>query len=280
MPNRQLWIVIAVAAGSVCVQAQWLNHPDPATPRGKDGKPNLQARAPRAANGRPDLSGVWVAEAAPLEERLKIFPDSDNGTPSLGEPPASRHFANVLADFKPDEITMKPWAEELFKQRFATNGKDVPSAKCLPLGVPLMDTALFPHKIVQTPRLIVVLYEDLTEFRQIYTDGRKLPVDPQPALLGYSVGRWENDWLVVDVAGFKDGGWLDVFGHPFSDAMRLTERFRRRDFGHMDVEVTVDDPKTYSKPFTFKFTQRLLPDTDLLESFCNENEKDAARLLG
>jgi hypothetical protein len=279
MRHRKPWILIVLAAGSVGVHAQWLNHPTPGTPRAKTGEPNLQAPAPRAANGRPDLSGVWVAEPAPLEERLKIFPDSENGTPSLGEPPASRYFGNVLADFKPGEVTMKPWADALQKERVANNGKDVPSAKCLPLGVPLMDTALFPHKIIQTPRLVVVLYEDLTEFRQIYTDGRKLPVDPQPALLGYSVGRWDNDWLVVDVAGFTDRGWLDVFGHPFSDAMRLTERFHRRDFGHLDVEVTVDDPKTYSKPFTFKFTQRLLPDTDLLESFC-ENEKDAPRLRG
>jgi hypothetical protein len=279
MRTRKLWISIALAAGSVCAHAQWLNHPAPGTPRAKDGKPNLLAPAPRAANGRPDLSGVWVAEPAPLEELLKQFPDSENGTPSLGEPQASRYFGNILADFKPDDVTMKPWAEELLKQRAASNSKDIPSAKCLPLGVPLGDTALFPHKIIQTPAVVVVLYEDLTEFRQIYTDGRTLPVDPQPALLGYSVGRWDKDWLVVEVAGFKDRGWLDAYGHPFSDAMRVTERFHRRDFGHMDVQVTVDDPKTYSKPFTFTFTQRLLPDTDLLESFC-ENEKDAARLRG
>jgi hypothetical protein len=279
MRNRHVLIAFALALGSVCLHAQWLNHPTPGTPRTRAGKPNLQAPAPRAANGRPDLSGVWRAEAAPLEERLKQFPDSENGTPSLGEPPASRYFGNILADFKPEEVTMKPWAEELLKQRAASNSKDIPSAKCLPLGLPLMDTALFPHKIVQTPGVLVVLYEDLTEFRQIYTDGRKLPVDPEPALLGYSVGRWEKDWLVVEVAGFKDRGWLDAYGHPFSDAMRLTERFHRRDFGHMDVQVTVDDPKTYSKPFTFRFTKLLLPDTDLVESFC-ENEKDAPRLRG
>jgi hypothetical protein len=279
MRSRQLWVVMLLATGSVCLQAQWLKHPAAGTPRAKSGKPNLQAPAPRLASGRPDLSGVWQAEPAPLEIMLKVFPDSENGTQALGESPASPYFANVLADFKPEEITMKPWAEALLKERMATNSKDIPSAKCLPLGLPLMDAAVFPHKILQMPGVVVVLYEELTTFRQIFTDGRKLPVDPQAALMGYSVGQWEKDWLVVEVAGFQDRGWLDAFGHPFSDAMRLTERFHRRDFGHMDVQVTIDDPKTYSKPFTFKFTKRLLPDTDLLESFC-ENEKDAPRLRG
>jgi hypothetical protein len=239
----------------------------------------LQAPAPRLANGRPDLSGVWQAEPAPLEILLKVFPDSENGTQALGESPGSPYFGNVLADFKPGEITMTPWAEALQKERAGSNSKDIPSSKCLPLGLPLSDAAVFPHKIIQTPAVVVFLYEDLTTFRQIFMDGRKHPVDPQPTLMGYSVGRWEKDWLVVDVTGFQDRGWLDASGHPFSDAMRLTERFHRRDFGHMDVEVTIDDPKTYSKPFSFKFTKLLLPDTDLLESYC-ENEKDAARLLG
>ena len=279
MRHRQLWIVVGLAAASVCVQAQWLKHPATGTPRAKNGAPNLQAPAPRLASGRPDLSGVWQAEPAPLEILLKIFPDSENGTQALGESPGSPYFGNILGDFKPGEITMKPWAEALLNERMATNSKDIPSSKCLPLGLPLSDAAVFPHKIIQTPGVVVILYEDLTTFRQIFTDGRKLPVDPQPALMGYSVGRWEKDRLVVEVAGFQDCGWLDASGHPFSDAMHLTERFHRRDFGHLDVEVTVDDPKTYNKPFTFKFTKLLLPDTDLLESYC-ENEKDAPRLRG
>jgi len=279
MRNRQLWIAIVLATGSVCLQAQWLKHPARGTPRARNGAPNLNAPAPRLANGRPDLSGVWQAEPAPLEILLKVFPDSENGTQALGESPGSPYFANVLADFKPGEVTMKPWAEALQKERAGSNSKDIPSSKCLPLGLPLSDAAVFPHKIIQTPGVMVILYEELTTFRQIFTDGRKHPVDPQPALMGYSVGRWEKDWLVVEVTGFQDRGWLDASGHPFSDAMRLTERFRRRDFGHMDVEVTIDDPKTYSKPFSFKFTKLLLPDTDLLESYC-ENEKDAPRLRG
>jgi hypothetical protein len=186
---------------------------------------------------------------------------------------------NILADFKPEEVVMTPAAANLAKKRGATISSDLPSAHCIPLGVPISDAGPFPHKIVQTPGLILVLYEDLTTFRQIYTDGRKLPVDPEPAYYGYSVGRWEGDTLVVDVTGFRDEGWLDAFGHPYSDAMRVTQRFRRPDFGTLEVQITVDDSKMYNKPFSFKVNQRLLPDTDILEAFC-ENEKDRPRLLG
>src|SRR5262249_22477755 len=135
-----------------------------------------------------------------------------------------------------------------------------------------------PNKVIQTPRLIVMIFESDSTIRQIYTDGRSLPEDPQPAWLGYSVGKWDHDTLVVETAGFNDKSWLDAFGHPHSDALRVTERYRRRDFGHMDVEMTFDDPKMYTKPFTIKFTQRLLADSDILESFCAENEKDRAHM--
>ena len=172
---------------------------------------------------------------------------------------------------------MTPAAAALFKQRFDAFGKDNPSTSCLPLGVPLMDYAVFPHKIVQTADVVVIMYEALTMFRQIHTDGRKLPVDPEPAFSGYSVGKWEGDSLVVEAAGFKDNGWLDAFGHPHSSAMRVTERFRRLNFGTMEVQVTVDDPKNYVRPITIKFNADLYPDTDLIESFC-ENEKDRAHL--
>jgi hypothetical protein len=271
-----LWVIAALAVGSVCVQAQWLNHPSPGTPRTKDGKPNLKAPAPRTPGGRPDLSGIWQAAPSPIEE-MRAFLPPDEGPPIPGEPAPSKYFLNVLADFKPEDNLMKPAAAALFKQRFDAFGKDNPSTSCLPLGLPLMDYAVFPHKIVQTPDVVVVLYEALTMFRQVYTDGRKLPVDPEPAFAGYSIGKWDGDTLVVEAAGFRDGGWLDAFGHPHSDAMRLTERFRRLNFGTMEVQVTVDDPKSYTKPFTIKFNKQLYPDTDLLESFC-ENEKDRQHL--
>jgi hypothetical protein len=277
MRRNSLWVLVALAAGSVCVQAQWLNHPAPGTPRTKDGKPNLRAAAPRAPNGKPDLSGIWQAAPSPIEELRPFLPPDDNGPPVPGEPSPSKYFLNVLADFKPEDSPMKPAAAALYKQRFDAFGRDNPSSLCLPLGIPLMDVAVFPHKIIQTPGVVVVLYEALTMFRQIYTDGRKLPVDPEPAFAGYSIGRWDGDSLVVEATGFKDGGWLDAFGHPHSDALHVTERFRRLDFGAMEVQVTVDDPKSYNRPFTFKFNQRLLPDTDLIESFC-ENEKDRQHL--
>ena len=161
------------------MQAQWLKHPAAGTPRAKNGTPNLLAPAPRLASGRPDLSGVWQAEPAPLEILLKIFPDSENGTQALGESPGSPYFGNILGDFKPGEITMQPWAEALLKERMSTNSKDIPSSKCLPLGVPLSDAAVFPHKIIQTPGVVVILYEDPRR-SQIFTDGQA-PVDPSGA---------------------------------------------------------------------------------------------------
>jgi len=275
--RKRLFSMLAVlAAASVCTHAQWLNHPSPGTPR-INGKPNLRAKAPRV-NGRPDLSGIWMPEAAPLEELLRLNPTSVDGAQTIGEAAPSRYFMNVLWDYKPDDVTMKPAAVALFEQRGKTMGRDIPSTHCLPLGVPLMDVAVFPHKIVQSKDLVLVLYEEMSMFRQIYTDGRTLPVDPEPAYVGYSVGRWEGETLVVEAAGFKNGGWLDAFGHPHSDAMKVTERFRRRDFGTLELQITIDDPKFYSKPFTLTSTQRLLADTDLIETFC-ENEKDRVKLF-
>jgi hypothetical protein len=180
-------------------------------------------------------------------------------------------------DMKPDEVTLAPHAAAILQQRGASASRDLPSSFCLPLGIPMMDAALFPHKFVQTPGMIAMLYEEGTVFRQIFTDGRSLPADPEPAFLGHSIGRWEGDVLVVEASGFKDNGWLDAFGHTHSSAMRLTERFHRRTVGTMDVSVTVNDPKTYDKPFTYSFITRRLPDNGFFESFC-ENEKDRARL--
>jgi hypothetical protein len=279
MRFRIFSILIAIAMASVAAHAQWLNHPTPGTPRTKDGKPNLAAPAPRTADGKPDLSGIWMPEPAPLEELLKFIPDGVNGAQTLGEPQPSRYFMNALSDFKPGEIVMTPAAEAVAKARGDSFAKDLPTSFCLPFGVPIIDAALIPRKIIQLPTLVLILYEEPTAFRQIYLDGRKAPVDPEPAFFGYSVGRWEGEWLVVDVIGFKDEGWLDAFGHPHSGSMRITERFRRRNFGTLEARVTVDDTKTYNKPFTYSFNLRLMPDTDVLETFC-ENEKDRPRLVG
>jgi len=277
MRRQHIWIWIALAAAAVCAHGQWLSHPTPGTPRTRDGKPDLSARAPRASNGKPDLSGIWVAEPATREELLRLFPGGEN---NLGEISPSRYFMNIFSDFKPEDIPMRPAAAAIAQERRAGLAKDIPLTRCLPAGVPLVNVLPAPYKLIQTPASIAMLYEQDTSFRQIFIDGRKLPADLQPAWLGYSVGRWDGDSLVVETAGFNDRTWLDAFGHPHSESMRVTERFHRRDFGHMEVQITVDDPPMYTKPFTIKIAQRLIPDTDLIESFCLENEKDRAHIVG
>jgi len=184
----------------------------------------------------------------------------------------------VARDLKPADI--QPWAEAIYQQRVRDMGKDAPRASCLPDPFPyyhIVDLA----RIVQAPGVIVILYQGTTNsvHRTIFTDGRKLPVDPNPTWMGYSVGHWEGDSLVVDTAGFNDRGWLDIEGHPHTEALHITERFRRRDFGHMDLEMTIDDPKTFTRPFSFRIDKTLVPDTDLLESVC-ENDTSPTHMLG
>jgi hypothetical protein len=242
--------VCAIAGGAA---AQWLSLPLPGTPRTPDGKPNLKAPAPRAADGRPDLSGIWRADDA-------------------------RYNNNLLPDGV--DAPMLPWAAEVYKRRVETFGFDRPMTFCMPHGVPdAMTVTGLPFKILQTPRATIVLFEEFHVYRQIHTDGRKLPVDPDPNWYGYSVGRWEDDTLVVETAGFKEGSWLDNNGHPHTEALRTTERLRRIDFGRMELDVTIDDPKAYSRPWKSQTVGLVLvPDTELLEHLC-ENNKDAARLL-
>jgi hypothetical protein len=267
-----LILLVGVTAG---VQAQWLNTPDSGTPRTKDGKPNLSAPAPRALGGKPDLSGVWQGEGAPISELMKILQGGANG---LGEDPPPLSFFNVLAAYKPEESPLRPELRAEFEKRAAVALVTPPPALCAPTPVPLVDSLPSPFKIVQTPKLTLMLFESDTVFRQIFTDGRKHPADPQPSWLGYSVGHWQGDSLAVETVGLIPFGPLDLLGHPHSEALRVTEQFHRRDFGHMDVQVTIDDPKIYTKPFTYKIGMYLLPDTDLLENFCTEDEKDAAHM--
>ena len=264
--------VIACATAAVA-HAQWLGYPAPGAPRLPNGKVDLSAKAPRAADGTPDLSGVW-------QTQLESTDGKQNGFVVPGDDPRtfSKYFLNILADFKADELPMRPAALAIMR---TNTERRVPglAARCLPLGLPQMDIFSYsPFKMIQTPGVLVVLYEMDNAHRQIYTDGRKLPVDPQPTWGGYSVGRWEGDTLVVDAAGFNDRTRLDSGGHPHSEKMHLQERFRRRDFGHMDLTVTVDDPEMYTKPLSYTVTEILLPDSDVLETVCNENEKDLARL--
>jgi len=275
---KRLLAMFAVLAASG--SAQWLDYPSPGTPRTPDGKANLSAPAPRAADGKPDLSGVWRVAPTPLAEMKRLFGKLVDAAESVSVPgmeidDANKYVINVLADFKPEDAPLRPEAARIFGER--AKG-DVSNPVCMPLG-PVTQLLPDPHKIVQAPRQMVIMYEGDGTHRQVYTDGRGLPKEiEQPAWQGYSAGKWEGDTLVVETAGFNDKTWLDIVGHPHSEALHITERYHRVDFGHMQVEVTYDDPQMYTKPFTIRYAEELLPDTDILEFVCNENEKDVAHV--
>jgi hypothetical protein len=279
MPRYRLFVLFALL--STGASAQWLNFPAPGTPRTPDGKPNLAAPAPRASDGKPDLSGVWMHELTSVAEMKRLYGALIDDAVKVDVPGMEigtqhKYAFNILLDFKPGESPMRPEAAELLKRAANRSPADV----CMGHpGIPLADLLSEPMKIVQSPRLTVVLYEVDNLRRQIYTDGRVLPKEfDLPAFAGYSAGRWERDVLVVETAGFNDKTPLDAMGHPHSDALRITERFHRRDFGHLDYEMTFDDPKMYTKPFTIKVPHDLLADSDIFESYCDENEKDRAHL--
>ena len=248
--------IIACLVSMSCagpLSAQWLNYPTPGIPRLADGKPNLSAPAPKTPDGKPDLSGIWLTGGG--------------------------YTRNIAKDLKPAEVSFQPWAAALYQHRVDTNGKEDPQAYCVLSGVPRENVVPYPFKILNTNGPIVILYEALHSYRQIFMDGRPLPKDPNPSWMGYSVGHWDGDTLVVESAGFVDNNWLDNSGHPGTEALRLTERFRRRDFGHIDAQITIDDPKAYTKPWTVNL-QFTLTDTELIEYVCDENEKDVRHLVG
>jgi hypothetical protein len=247
--------------------AQWSSYPAKNIPLRADGKPDLSAPAPRSKDGALDLSGVWQVPYQP-----------SGGTDEVRAVP--KFVRNLAADLSPEEVGMQPWAADLYQRRSAEFGKDFPGARCLPIGIPLSIATPYPFKIVQTPDLIVILYETGNLFRQIYLDGRKPLTDAEPTWMGYSVGRWERDTLVVESSGFNDKTWLDARGHPHSESLRLTEAYSRPDIGHLNIRMTVDDPKAYKKPWTASIGARLLTDTDVMESICDENEKDSQHLVG
>jgi hypothetical protein len=250
---RTLVTVMLVCAVGSSVAAQWLKEPTRDIPRSADGKPNLSAPAPRTADGKPDLSGLWRFDAGP-------------------------YGGNLLVDLKPSEI--QPSADALYKQRMEDLGKDDPSTfKCLPQGPRVMFGAGGWARIIQSPSVVAILFENLSH-RQIFLDGRALPRDPHPSFMGYSVGRWEGDTLVVETIGFKDTTWLDFGGHPHSEELRVVERFRRPEFGKIELKQTFEDPKVFSRPVTFDVKVDFVADTEMLEYVCNENEKDHARLVG
>ena len=267
----------------VLLLGQWPQHKLADVPRLPDGKVNLTAPAPKFADGHPDLSGVWENPGWREGAAASGVITGVGGAPTTRSEPARRGPAPMIAAFfelgsmVPGGLPYQPWARELKNQRTKDNAKDNPDAHCLPLGNMQLHLHPEPRKIIQAPKEIVILYEGNAGVRQIFTDGRALPGgDLQPWWFGYSAGKWEGDTLVVQSGGFRDGGWLDVNGSPLTDQGKMIEKFRRINYGTLELELTVDDPKAYTKPFTVKFTQRLMPDDELIEFVCQENKLSSA----
>ena len=272
----RLGALVLVLAAGVSLDAQWLKYPTPNVPRTADGRPNLDAPAPRLPDGKPDFSGIW---------QLLPRPCSSPDAPKPGLPDCSDDYApgpeflNLGARLK-GGLPYQPWARKLAAERTEQLGKDDPVGYCKPGGAVRILT--FPpfRKFLQPPGLFVILSERDVTYRQVFLDGRSLPGDPTPTPNGYSVGRWEGDTLVVQSVGFRDGTWLDRNGSPMTEAAKMTERFRRVNYGRVDVDLTIDDPKAYTQPFTVTLQQRIVLDTELMDYHCNDNEKDAARMVG
>jgi hypothetical protein len=265
-------MIVLVAASTASLSAQWPAFPTKDVPRTADGKPDLLARTPRTRDGKPDLSGIWEN---PGWRNLGTGVSGTGGAP--GTPAVLPRGPGLFFDIGsgvPGGLPFQPSAAALKKQRMADNMKDNPDAHCLPMGNMQLHTHPQPRKIIQTRDVIVMLYEGNAGTRQLFTDGRPLPAnDPQPWWFGYSTGRWEGDALVVRSTGFRDGGWLDVNGSPLTDAATVTERFTRVNYGNLTIEITVDDPKAYTRPWSVTVNQQIMLDTELIEFVCQENEQ-------
>jgi len=250
-------VALLVFAVSAPAHAQWWENVPPADiPRTADGAPDLSAPAPRLPDGRPDLSGIW-------------------------EPERNKYLRNIAADLNPDDVPFQPWAKALAEERAdGSHSREDPDANCLPQGVPRIGAAPAPWKIVQTPELIVIVHEAFNLWRQIFLDGRRLAANVNPTWLGYSTGIWDDDTLVVETRGFNGKAWLDQLGKPSTEALHVIERYTRTDFGHIEIEITIDDPGAYTRPWTVTQEVHLLTDTELLEFICNENNRDLPHLPG
>ena len=258
-------LFLAVVTWTMVASAQWLDHRTPGIPRTPEGKPNLAAPVPKAADGKPDLTGLWLRTRGPNQR-------TNTG---LAMGPNLEDFMRPGEKIPP----MLPAAAALHKRRMANFMKDRPSASCLPHGIPDQMLIRVPMKIVQNPGLTLILYEEFARFRQIFTDGRGHPAVSNPAWLGYSIGSWDGDWFTIDTRGFNDKSWLDDSGRPHTEALHTLERFRRRDFGHLDVEITIDDPQAYTKSWSFPLEFEFLADTEMIEDVC-DNERDSAHSVG
>jgi hypothetical protein len=280
-------VAVILISCSVSLPAQWPKYPAPDMPRDAQGRVRVDAPTPRTADGRPDLSGNWLradrqparggrgtreAGSVVIEPAVEPFP------PDPSSPPVATFF-NIGANV-PGGLPFMPWAAELRKQRMAANSKDNPDANCLPMGITQFHMQPQPRKIIQTSKLLAIIYEANYGLRYIYMDGRKLPPqgEPQPWWYGYSIGRWDGDTLLVETNNLRDDGWLDVEGSPLTDQARIVERFRRPIFGKLEIDVTIEDPKAYTKPFTVRINQRVSPDEEPIEFVCNENQQFRRRI--
>ena len=252
------------------VSAQWLNYPTAGVPKNPDGTRNLSAPAPKTADGKPDLSGLW-GNYCPSTGGKTVLCAPEIAVPQL--------FGDIGRGVK-GGLPYQAWAADIVQTRKADNGKDDPTTHCLPGGIAKLHTSALLRKIVQVPGLVIFLTERNASYRQIFTDGRPLPEDPNPSWNGYSTGHWEGDTLVVETSGLLEGQWLDRAGSPLTSTARLTERFRRPSYGTLEIEMTVNDPKAYTKPWTVQLKQGLALDTELLDYICLENEKDNSHLVG
>jgi hypothetical protein len=243
-------------AGTGVAAAQWEPYPWKNMPRTPDGKVDLNAPTRRTADGKPDLSGFWMP----------------------GD--SVRHLLNLAADLKAGEVPLTAWGQQVYQERIDNNGKDHPGVSCLPSGIPEKNNIPDGLKVVQTPDLVVFLYESRTIYRQVFLDGRQLPKNAQPTWMGYSIGHWEGDTLVIETIGQNGRTWLDMRGLPGTESLKVTERYTRPNIGRINIDVTIEDPKAYTKPWSVKLNWRLEPDTDLIESICEENNKDKAHMVG
>lgn len=261
-------IALSLCAASAAVEAQWLKYPTVGVPRTPDGKPNLTAATPRTPDGKPSLAGIW--------EPLRNRPCPPEGCNDMVVP---QEFVSIGWGLK-DGLPYQPWAADLTRKRTAENRLHDPNSYCLPTGPVRMHTTPLLRKVVQTADLVVILNERETMYRQIFTDGRPMPVDPQPSWTGYSTGMWEGDALVVKTTGFRDDLWLDANGSPLSADATITERFRRLNFGTLDVEITIEDLKAYTRPWTVTLRQTIVVDTELIDYICKENERSTRHFIG
>jgi hypothetical protein len=271
--TKLVLLFVAVVTLPEIGAAQWLKYPTEGIPRKPDGKPDLTAPAPRLPDGKPDLSGLWHAAQA-----RQCVDAKGVAAPCGIEIGGSLLGGNLGRNLPGGKLPYQPWAEKLFSERHAAMSIDDPHVRCLPDNPPRHWTLPHLTKIVHTPKLLVMMYEVNAMYRQVFLDGRPFPQDMNPTWNGYSVGHWEGNSLVVETRGFRDDLWADTWGSPMSDVAKMTEKFTRKNFGTMEIEVTIDDPKVYTKPFTVTLNEALEPDTELVDEFCAEGEKDYDRL--